>query len=135
MRGRDQWVLIQAVIDHLGQDVHASYPIAKCMMNLEWPMMQGTVGSVGPLSLFRSLSGIASLLILDMGTFFPSDGYARISCSTWCGNFSFKSCSSLSLLLVESFSKRAYTSSTWSIKKVPPARASMCSLASYDNPQ
>jgi hypothetical protein len=28
MRGRDQWVLIQAVIDHLGQDVHTSSPIA-----------------------------------------------------------------------------------------------------------
>jgi hypothetical protein len=33
--------------------------------------MQGTVRSVGPLSLFRSLSRTASLLILDMGIFFP----------------------------------------------------------------
>jgi hypothetical protein len=37
MRGRDQWVLIQAVIDHLGQDVHASSLIAEHMMDLEWP--------------------------------------------------------------------------------------------------
>jgi hypothetical protein len=32
--------------------------------------MQGTVGSAGPLSLFRSLSRITLLLILDMGIFF-----------------------------------------------------------------
>jgi hypothetical protein len=37
MRGRDQLVLIQAVIDHLGQDVHTSSPIAEHMMDLEWP--------------------------------------------------------------------------------------------------
>jgi hypothetical protein len=36
MRDRDQWVLVQAVIDHLGQDVHAGCPIAG-RMNLEWP--------------------------------------------------------------------------------------------------
>jgi hypothetical protein len=35
MRDRDQWVLIQAIIDHLGQDVHASSPIADRMMDLE----------------------------------------------------------------------------------------------------
>jgi hypothetical protein len=37
MRCRDQWVLVQAVIDHLGQDVHASSRIAERMMDLEWP--------------------------------------------------------------------------------------------------
>jgi hypothetical protein len=37
MRGRDQWVLFQAVIDHLGQDVHAGSPITECIMDLEWP--------------------------------------------------------------------------------------------------
>jgi hypothetical protein len=70
MRGRDQWVLVQAVIDHLGQDVHTSSPIIELMMDLECP-----------LSLFQSLLRIASLLILDMGIFFPLDGYARISYS------------------------------------------------------
>jgi hypothetical protein len=82
MRGRDQWVLVQAVIDHLGKDVHASSPIAERMMDLEWPKMQGTMWSAGPFSLFQSLSRIASLLILDMGIFFPLDGCARIFCST-----------------------------------------------------
>jgi hypothetical protein len=38
------------------------------------------MGSAGSLSLFRSLSRIALLLILDIGIFFSSDGYARISC-------------------------------------------------------
>jgi hypothetical protein len=37
MRGRDQWILIQAVIDYLGQDVHTSSPITERMINLEWP--------------------------------------------------------------------------------------------------
>jgi hypothetical protein len=37
LRGRDQWVFIQAVIDHLGQDVHTSPPIAECMMDFEGP--------------------------------------------------------------------------------------------------
>jgi hypothetical protein len=37
MRGRDQWVLVHVVIDHLGQDVHASSPIIERMMNLERP--------------------------------------------------------------------------------------------------
>jgi hypothetical protein len=37
MRGRDQWVLFQVVIDHLVQDVHASSPIIECMMDLDWP--------------------------------------------------------------------------------------------------
>jgi hypothetical protein len=37
MSSRDQWVLIQAVIDHLGQDVHAGSPIVEHMMDLEWP--------------------------------------------------------------------------------------------------
>jgi hypothetical protein len=37
MRGRDQWVLVQVVIDHFGQDVHASSPIVEHMMDLEWP--------------------------------------------------------------------------------------------------
>jgi hypothetical protein len=36
MRGRDQWVLIQAVIDHLAQDVHTSSPITERIMDLEW---------------------------------------------------------------------------------------------------
>jgi hypothetical protein len=35
MMGRDQWVLVQVVIDHLGQDVRTSSPIAECMMDLE----------------------------------------------------------------------------------------------------
>jgi hypothetical protein len=35
MRGRNKWVLIQVVIDHLGQDVHTSSPIAERMMDLE----------------------------------------------------------------------------------------------------
>jgi hypothetical protein len=35
--GRDQWVLIQAVIHHLGQDVPTSSPITGHMMDLEWP--------------------------------------------------------------------------------------------------
>jgi hypothetical protein len=52
MRDRDQWVLIQVVIGHLGQDVHAGSPIIERMMDLEWPKMQGTLGSAGPLSLF-----------------------------------------------------------------------------------
>jgi hypothetical protein len=34
MRDRDQWVHIQAVIDHLGQE---PYPIIESMMDLEWP--------------------------------------------------------------------------------------------------
>jgi hypothetical protein len=63
MRGRDQWVLIQAVIDHLEQDVR-------------------TIGSAGLLSLFQSLLKITSQLNLDMGIFFPLDGCARIFCST-----------------------------------------------------
>jgi hypothetical protein len=37
MRGRDQWVLILAVMDHLGQGVHASFVIAERMMDLDWP--------------------------------------------------------------------------------------------------
>jgi hypothetical protein len=37
MRGRDQWVLVQAIIDHLRQDVHAGSPVAEFMMDLEWP--------------------------------------------------------------------------------------------------
>jgi hypothetical protein len=37
MRGRDQWVLIQAVIDYLGKDVHTSSLIIERMMDLEWP--------------------------------------------------------------------------------------------------
>jgi hypothetical protein len=37
MRGRDQWVLIQAVIDYLGKYVHVGSPIAERLMNLEWP--------------------------------------------------------------------------------------------------
>jgi hypothetical protein len=37
MRGRDQWVLIQVVRDHPGQDVHAGSPITERMMDLEWP--------------------------------------------------------------------------------------------------
>jgi hypothetical protein len=37
MKGRDQWVLVQVVIDHLGQDVHTSSPIAEHMMDHEWP--------------------------------------------------------------------------------------------------
>jgi hypothetical protein len=37
MRGRDQWVLVQAVIDHLRQDAHTSSLIVECMMDLEWP--------------------------------------------------------------------------------------------------
>jgi hypothetical protein len=37
MRGRDQWVLIEAVLDHLMQDVHGSSPIIECMMDLDWP--------------------------------------------------------------------------------------------------
>jgi hypothetical protein len=37
MRGRDQWVLVQAVIDHLGHDVHAGSLITERMMDLEWP--------------------------------------------------------------------------------------------------
>jgi hypothetical protein len=49
--------------------------------------------------------------------------------------FSIKPYSLLSLLLAESFSKRAHTSSALSMKKVSPARASMCYLASCDNPQ
>jgi hypothetical protein len=51
------------------------------MMDLEWPQDAWTVGTAGPLSLFCSLSRIALLLILNMGILFPSDGYARISCS------------------------------------------------------
>jgi hypothetical protein len=35
MWGRHQWVLIQVVIDHLGQDVHTSSPIAEHMTDLE----------------------------------------------------------------------------------------------------
>jgi hypothetical protein len=49
--------------------------------------------------------------------------------------FSFKTYFSLSLSLAKSFSKRAHASSVLSMKKVPPLRASMCSLASCDNPQ
>jgi hypothetical protein len=37
MRSRDQWVLVQAVIDRLGQDVHAGSPITERIMDLEWP--------------------------------------------------------------------------------------------------
>jgi hypothetical protein len=37
MRGRDQWVIVQSVIDHLGQDVHASSSIVECVMDLESP--------------------------------------------------------------------------------------------------
>jgi hypothetical protein len=37
MKGGDQWVLIQAIIDLLGQDVRASSPIVERMMDLEWP--------------------------------------------------------------------------------------------------
>jgi hypothetical protein len=32
---RDQWVLVQVVIDHLGQDVHTSSPIIECIIDLE----------------------------------------------------------------------------------------------------
>jgi hypothetical protein len=31
----DQWVFVQAVTDHLGQDVHTSSPITECMMDIE----------------------------------------------------------------------------------------------------
>jgi hypothetical protein len=37
MRGRDQWVLVQAVIDHLGHDDHASSLITERKIDLEWP--------------------------------------------------------------------------------------------------
>jgi hypothetical protein len=37
MTGRDKWVLIQAVIDHLGQDVHVGSSIIEHMMDLKWP--------------------------------------------------------------------------------------------------
>jgi hypothetical protein len=37
MIGRDQWVLVQAVIDHLGQNVYAGSPIVERIMNLESP--------------------------------------------------------------------------------------------------
>jgi hypothetical protein len=37
MSDRDQWVLVQAAIDHLGKDVHANSLITECMMDLEWP--------------------------------------------------------------------------------------------------
>jgi hypothetical protein len=37
MRSKNQWVLVQAVIDHLRQDVHAGSPIVELMMDLEWP--------------------------------------------------------------------------------------------------
>jgi hypothetical protein len=47
-----QWVLVQAVIDHLGQDVHASSPITERIMDLDGLKMQGTMGSAGPLSMF-----------------------------------------------------------------------------------
>jgi hypothetical protein len=69
-------VFIQVVIDHLGQDVRTSPPITECMMDFEGPKMQRTIWSVGLLNLFRSLSRMVSLLILDMGLFFPSDGCA-----------------------------------------------------------
>jgi hypothetical protein len=112
IRGRDQWVFIQAVIDHLGQDVRTSPSI----------------------SLFRSLSRMASLLILDMGLFFLSDGCAWNSCSARCSSlaevwlrarpqnfyvrgsilvareFSLASYSSLSLSLAVIFSNRARAS-------------------------
>jgi hypothetical protein len=52
MRGRDEWVLIQVVIDHLGQDVHASSPIIECMMNLQWPQDARNCGECCPLSMF-----------------------------------------------------------------------------------
>jgi hypothetical protein len=44
MRGRDQWFLIQAVIDHLGQDVHTSSPITERMMDLEWHQVARNCG-------------------------------------------------------------------------------------------
>jgi hypothetical protein len=37
MSSRDRSILVQAVIDHLGQDVHAGSLIAERMMDLEWP--------------------------------------------------------------------------------------------------
>jgi hypothetical protein len=37
MRGRDQWVLVQAVVDLLGQDVYVGSPITERMMDLEGP--------------------------------------------------------------------------------------------------
>jgi hypothetical protein len=33
----NQWVLFQAVIDHLGQGVHAGSLIVERMVDLEWP--------------------------------------------------------------------------------------------------
>jgi hypothetical protein len=44
MSGRDQWVLVQAVIDHLGQDVHTSSLIIECMVDLEWPQDERNCG-------------------------------------------------------------------------------------------
>jgi hypothetical protein len=37
MRDRGQWILVQVVIYHLGQDVLAGSLIAERMMDLEWP--------------------------------------------------------------------------------------------------
>jgi hypothetical protein len=37
MMGRDQWVLIQAVMDHLRQHFHGGSPIVEHMMDLQWP--------------------------------------------------------------------------------------------------
>jgi hypothetical protein len=36
-QGRDQWVFIQAVIDHLGQAVHTGPSIAEYMLDLKGP--------------------------------------------------------------------------------------------------
>jgi hypothetical protein len=98
---------------------------------LKGPKMQGTVESASPLSMFRILSRMASLLILDMGLFFPPDGCAWNSCSARCSSlaevrlrarpqnfyvrgsilvsqeFSMASYSSLYLSLVVIFSNRA----------------------------
>jgi hypothetical protein len=81
MRGRDQWVLVLAVIDHLGQDVHASSPIAECMMGLEWPQDARNCGECW--SAWPILKLVEDSITADPGHghFFPSDGYARISFS------------------------------------------------------
>jgi hypothetical protein len=44
MRSMDQWVQIQAVIDHLRQDVHTGSPITERMMDLEWPQDERNCG-------------------------------------------------------------------------------------------
>jgi hypothetical protein len=79
--------------------------------------------TASPLSLFQSLSRMASLLILDMGLFFPSEGCAWKTCSAHCSSLAEvwlsvgpqNFCVRGSILVARKFSLASYSSLSLSL--------------------